>query len=298
MADSAKKYRQSLREIGSFYTDPKLAECIKAEVECLEEAYDPTCGIGNLLAVFPDDCRKYGQEIDPSALDVAKDRLVNFTGVLGNTLTSPAFIDRKFKSIVANYPFSVKWAPQTDERFSVLPTLPPPSKADWAFIAHCYHMLADGGTASILCFPGALYRGNREAAIREWFVKNNTVSKVVLFDGGYFEDTKISTELLVLKKGKKSDGIIFVDSRKRLEREVPVSEVVENGSTLSVSMYVTSEPEPKEEINPWQLEQQCRHAMKEKLKNDIAQSQMVCAMEGWELNSFLDELQSVIDGFR
>ncbi len=297
MAESAKRHRQMLREIGSFYTDPKLAECIMREVECLDEVYDPTCGSGNLLAVFPDACRKYGQEIDASALEEAKSKLANFTGVLGDTLTSPAFMDRKFKSIVANYPFSVKWEPKTDGRFSALPTLPPPSRADWAFIAHCYYMLADGGTASILCFPGALYRGNRESSIRRWFVENNTVSKVVLFEGGYFEDTSISTELLVLRKGKESDGIIFVDSQKCLEKEVSVAEVLENDSVLSVSKWVSPEPEPKEEIDQWQIEQQCRSAMRKNLETGLAQSRMVCLMEGWSLNPFLEELKSVIDSF-
>lgn len=268
------------------------------EVECMDEAYDPTCGRGNLLAIFPVDCRKYGQEIDESALAEARERLTNFEGVLGNTLTNPAFMDRRFKSIVANYPFSVKWEPQKDERFAELPTLPPPSKADWAFIAHCYYMLTDGGTASILCFPGVLYRGNREQAVREWFVKNKTIRKVISFEGGFFEDTNIATALLVLQKGVVNDTILFTDHESGLEREVSVDEVLKNDGNLSVNVYVSPKPKPKEEADPWLLELNCRHVMKEKLRKDIAQSQMVCLLEGWKLDTFLDELQTVIDKFR
>jgi len=298
MAISAKKHRQYLKSIGSFYTGNRLAVIIRDEIGKTNEVYDPTCGSGNLLSVFPDECAKYGQELDAQQLEETRRTLVNFSGVVGDTLKHPAFIDRKFKAIAANPPFSVKWDMVGDARFDSAPCLPPSSRADWAFILHCLYMLADGGTAAILCFPGALYRGQREGKIREWLVRQNVVEKVVQFEGGYFEDTNISTSLLVLKKGRVYNSTKFVDYSSGNEHTATFEEIEKNNFNLSVSSYVQPPIEKEETIDPWELEKQCRTVMLKKLYQDIQQSEMACLIEGWDLNPFLDELAIVIDSFR
>lgn len=65
---SVKSIRKQFAEKGVFYTDEKLAKTLADELSKsphkIEDVYDPTCGAGNLLAVFPDDVAKYGQEIN------------------------------------------------------------------------------------------------------------------------------------------------------------------------------------------------------------------------------------------
>ena len=141
MADySIKSIRQDFKNKGIFYTPEKLSKFMRnllpAEVD---EIYDPTCGAGNLLSVFGDEVKKYGQDINSEQVEFAKTRLKNFEGIAGDTLKSPAFKDKKFNYIIANYPFSIKWEPFVDERFEKCPVLPPPSKADYAFILHILH---------------------------------------------------------------------------------------------------------------------------------------------------------------
>ena len=295
---SAKNFRKELARTGTFYTDAKLAELIRQELGDTDEVYDPTCGNGNLLAVFPDECRKYGQELREEQLRESEQRLVNFTGVAGDTLKEPAFMDRKFKVIAANPPFSVKWEPEADVRFADAPCLPPPSKADWAFILHCWYMLAEGGTAAILCFPGALYRGQREGKIREWLVRQNAVSKVIAIEGGYFEDTNIATVLLVLQKARTATTTLMTDHLTGLSKEVSIQEMEANDFNLSVSSYVEPPMPETSPIDPWKLELEAREQMKMKLRKDLIFDRQVCAIEHWDITSFLDDLISILEEFR
>lgn len=295
---SAKAYKSKLKEHGVFHTDSSLAMRIREEVGVVREVYDPTCGVGSLLSVFPDEVLKYGQELEPDYLDYAKSTLKNFVGYSGDTLSNPAFMDRKFECIVANPPFSVKWNPVSDERFADVPCLPPPSKADWAFIIHCWYMISEKGVAAILCFPGALYRGQREGKIREWLVRQKAVEKVVHFEGGHFQDTSIATSLLVLRKGRSTDSTLFVENSSGLECEVPFSEIELNGFDLSVSRYVHHPEEEKKPIDPLRLEMEARKSACKRVEKEILFSNAVCQIEGWDLMPFLDDLQKVIDKYR
>ena len=54
-----------------------------------KSVYDPTCGAGNLLRVFPDEVAKYGQELD--AEQVEQIDFPNFRGVSGDTLMHDGF---------------------------------------------------------------------------------------------------------------------------------------------------------------------------------------------------------------
>lgn len=245
---SAKAYRKHLADHGIFYTDPKLAQAIREHLPAsVKEVYDPTCGIGNLLASFPDDVRKYGQELDAESAEEAAKNLVNAEIVAGDTLVSPAFMDRRFDAIAANYPFSVAWAPAPDDlRFSCAPALAPKNRADYAFILHCLYMLSDTGTAAVLSFPGVLYRGNAEGKIRKWLVEQNVIESITDYEGGYFEDTSISTSLIVLRKNRPGNCITMTDHEHGVSRDVPVSEIVDADYCLSVRRFVDI-PRPKEE---------------------------------------------------
>lgn len=234
MAKSLKKYRESLKATGSFYTDPKLALKLKSFFPNeIDSIYDPTCGSGNLLSVFDDSVKKYGQELDPAEAQEARQNLVNCEIVDGDTLLNDGFIDRKFKYIVANPPFSVKWMPdqlKNDDRFKVAPVLPPPSKADFAFILHILWHLEEDGIAVVLNSPGILFRGQKEGKIRKWMLKDlNCIERVIKVPSGFFEDTNIETALLILKKNRteKDTTIIFEDWDKDGEtKEVEISKLL------------------------------------------------------------------------
>lgn len=292
MGYDIKSIRQDFKEKGIFYTTPELANYLKSFLPAdVKEIYDPTCGNGGLLSAFDNDVIKYGQDINEEQVKFAEEHLQNFIGVVGDTLKNPAFMDRKFKYIIANPPFSIKWEPFTDERFENLPSLPPKSKADYAFLTHILYYLQDDGMAVVLNFPGILYRGNSEGKIRQWFVENNYIDTVIEVDGGHFVDTKIATTVLILRKNKETTNIKFVHNDK--EVIVPLEEIKNNGYSLTVSYYIEEEVE-KEEINPIELENTARKAFLDKLRKELDFENMVCEMEGISMQPFINAIKKIV----
>lgn len=235
--------RDEFRKHGVFYTPPGLAEYFREFLpDHVTEVYDPTCGNGGLLAVFPEDVKKYGQELDPNQMEAARERLTNFTGVAGDTLAAPAFMGHKFEAVVANYPFSVRWDPpdkkEDDPRFADAPVLAPKSRADYAFILHCLYMLADDGVAVVMGFPGILYRGNAEGKIRRWLVEQNYIDTVVHIPGKKFKDTNVPTCILVLRKNKTTTDVHMIDTEHDLEKTVTADEIAEHDYNLATSNYI------------------------------------------------------------
>lgn len=290
---SIKNIRQEFKDNGIFYTPAELAEKLKSYVDFEPETvYDPTCGSGNLLRVFHENVKKYGQELDAEQLGLID--IPNFKGYAGNTLLDDGFKEMKFDCIVANPPFSVKWNPdelEEDERFSCSPVLPPPSKADWAFMLHILHHLSENGIAVVLGFPGILYRGQREGRVRKWFVQNNYIDRVVHVPGNTFEDTAISTCIVVLKKNRETTDIVFEDG----ERTETVSRetVEENDYSLSVGVYIPEEIE-KEYIDPSVLENEARRSFLIRLKKELDFDRMVCEMEGISIKPFISAIRKIL----
>lgn len=290
---SIKNIRQEFKDNGIFYTPPELAEKLKSYVDFEPETvYDPTCGAGNLLRVFRENVKKYGQELDAEQLELID--IPNFKGYAGDTLLDDGFQGMKFDCIVANPPFSIKWNPDElakDERFSCSPVLPPPSKADWAFMLHILHHLSDNGIAVVLEFPGILYRGQREGRVRKWFVQNNYIDRVVHVPGNTFEDTAISTCIVVLKKNRETTGIVFEDKEKT--ETVSLERIEENDYSLSVSLYIEEEIE-KEEIDPSVLENEARRLFLIRLKKELDFDKMVCEMEGISIRPFISAIRKIL----
>lgn len=300
MGYSVKEIRKQFKDKGVFYTDRKLAQYIKSFIgENVREVYDPTCGNGSLLSVFADNIRKYGQEINPEQLEVAKQNLVNFTGYAGDTLKEPAFMDKKFDAIVANPPFSIKWEPLQgeDERFINAPTIPTSSKADYAFILHILYMLSGNGTAAVLNFPGVCYRGGREGEIRKWIIQNNWIDKVVHIEGGYFEDTSICTALIIFRKNKSSTSIEFVDHEHNLSRLVPINEIEENGYTLSVSSYIAIEEE-EEEVDPIKLKNDIHKHILNGLKKSLDMELFISDLENYSIIPLLTNIERLVKSYK
>lgn len=293
-----KGLREQFKAVGKFHTPPELALLLRSYIPGEPETvYDPTCGAGALLSVFDESVRKYGQDIDEAALSDAAE-LPNFHGHLGDVLTDPAFTDMRFPAIVANPPFSIKWEPTVDERFMTAPTVPTSGRADYAFLLHILHMLADGGTAAVLSFPGVLYRGQREGQLRAWLVESNVVDRVVHIPGDTFTDTTIATAVIVLRKGRAvGEPVVFEDREIGLTETVEVSRIRDNGHNLSVSQYVQPPEVEKPLFDAWATEQAARRGMCKKLRADIRFSQQVALMEGWPLEPFIDDLRGVLNEF-
>jgi len=185
--------------------------------------------------------------------------------------------DEPFEVIVSNPPYSIKWAGDdnavliNDPRYSPAGVLAPKSKADFAFIMHSLSWLATNGTASIVCFPGILYRGGAEQKIRKYLIDNNFVDCIIQLPDNLFFGTSIATCIMVLKKSKKDNSTLFIDATKEcvkvtnnnkltdenienivktftdrkdidyVSRLVSNKEIGENDYNLSVSTYVEKE---------------------------------------------------------
>lgn len=290
-----KNIRQDFKDKGIFYTTKELALYLKSFLpEDVKEIYDPTCGNGGLLSVFGDDVEKYGQDINADQVQVAQENLKNFHSAIGDTLANPAFTDRKFKYIIANPPFSIKWEQKSDERFEDYPCLPPKSKADYAFIAHILYCLSDDGMAVVLNFPGILYRGNSEGKIRQYLIEQNLIDTVIAVDGGHFVDTKIATAVLIFKKNRTSKDIKFIHNDK--EVTIPIEQVADNAYNLSVNNYIDETP-PREELDGNKINSDVRQSTLSLLESTLKMEKMVCDLSGKSVKPFINDLRKVIDDF-
>lgn len=247
---SVKSIRKAMAKDGVFYTPSALAELAKGYIGFEPRTvYDPTCGDGALLRIFTDDVHKYGQEIDADELQ--KIDLPNFHGAAGDTLTDDAFAGMEFDAVIANPPFSVAYdqdAAKVDPRFEWAGALPMKSKADWCFIMHCLAHTAEHGVAVVICFPGALYRSGKEAAIRKAFIDRNYVDRVVSIPEGQFEDTGIATCILVLRKDRTATDVTFEEIDTGLSSVVSPDRIAENDYNLTPRMYI-DHPDEREEID-------------------------------------------------
>ena len=293
---SIKNIRQEFKNTGVFYTPLELAKRMRSYIEKEpENVYDPTCGAGNLLSVFADYTPKYGQELDGEQCALID--LPMFIGRAGDTLQEDKFKDLKFECIVANPPFSVKWDPEKlreDVRFRECPALPPPSKADWAFMLHILYHLAENGTAVVLEFPGILYRGQKEGQVRKWFIEQNYIDRVVSIPGKTFEDTAIATCIVVLKKNRSTQNIIFEDDSQ--QKEVSIEEIRQNDYILSPSAYLETEIK-REMIDPVRLENHARESFFERFRRELQFEKMVCQMEGISMRPFIEKIRSILSEY-
>lgn len=281
---------------GEFYTQPEVSELLakltvvgKTEVN---KVYDPACGSGSLLLKFAKVLGKenvrqgfYGQEINLTSYNLCRINMFlhdinyeKFDIALGDTLTEPAHLDDEpFEAIVSNPPYSIKWAGDAnpllinDPRYAPAGVLAPKSKADLAFTMHILSWLSTNGTAAVLEFPGVLYRGGAEGKIRKYLVENNYVDAVIQLPPDLFFGTTIAVCILVMKKSKSDNNVLFIDAsaefvrggnknkltpeneakildafteRKNIEHFahlVSSEEIAENDFNLSVSSYVEQE---------------------------------------------------------
>ena len=288
---------------GEFYTPQEVSELLTRLAvvgkKSVNKVYDPACGSGSLLLkaakiLGKENVRNgfYGQEINLTTYNLCRINMFlhdigydKFNIACEDTLIAPQhWDDEPFEVIVSNPPYSIKWAGDdnglliNDPRYSPAGVLAPKSKADFAFIMHSLSWLATNGTASIVCFPGILYRGGAEQKIRKYLIDNNFVDCLIQLPDNLFFGTSIATCIMVLRKNKKDNSTLFIDASKecvkvtnnnkltdeninnivdiftkREDKEyvaklVSNKEIAENDYNLSVSTYVEQE-DTREQID-------------------------------------------------
>ncbi|GAA9669353.1 hypothetical protein HpVH116_06770 [Helicobacter pylori] len=235
-----------------------LAKIALHNQESVNKVYDPCCGSGSLLLQFSKvlgdkNISKgyFGQEINLTTYNLCRINMflhdINYSKfhiAHGDTLLDPKHKDDEpFDAIVSNPPYSTKWVGDnspiliTDERFSPAGVLAPKNAADLAFTMHMLSYLSNSGTAAIVEFPGVLYRGNAEAKIREYLVKNNFIDCVIALPDNLFFGTSIATCILVLKKNKQDDTTLFIDASKEFVKEGKKNKLKEHNREKILKTY-------------------------------------------------------------
>ncbi|MBF6097832.1 type I restriction-modification system subunit M [Nocardia cyriacigeorgica] len=227
---------------GEYYTPQEVSEVL-AKITVVgktrvNKVYDPAAGSGSLLLKFAKVLGKdnvggfFGQEINLTTYNLARINMflhdVNyekFNIAHGDTLLDPQhWDDEPFEAIVSNPPYSIRWEGDSnpllinDARFAPAGVLAPKAKADLAFTMHILSWLAVNGTAAIVEFPGVLYRPGSERKIRKYLVDNNYVDTVIQLPPDLFFGTTIATCVIVLKKSKTDNSVLFIDASAEFKR--------------------------------------------------------------------------------
>ena len=222
------------KSAGEFYTPQQvskiLAQIVTTGKSKIKSVYDPTCGSGSLLLRVAKEVEVsefYGQEQNRTTYNLARMNMIlhdvhfrEFDIKHEDTLEHPQHIDKRFEAVVANPPFSAHWKGDanplfsTDERFSQYGKLAPKTKADYAFLLHMVHQLADNGIMATVVPHGVLFRGAAEGVIREYLIKElNYLDAVIGLPANIFYGTSIPTCIMVFKKCReKDDTILFIDA--------------------------------------------------------------------------------------
>lgn len=305
------------KKAGEFYTPQPISSILSAIVTLdsqapesgprkkLEAVYDFACGSGSLLLNVRRHIADaggtvgmtYGQEKNVTTYNLARMNMLlhgvkdsEFHIHHGDTLvndwellTDPNPANRpKFDAVVANPPFSYRWTPKEetskDARFKDH-GVAPKSAADFAFLLHGLHYLKDDGVMAIILPHGVLFRGAAEARIRQKLLKDGHIDTVIGLPANLFYSTGIPVCILVLKKCKRSDDVLFINAEKgfdkgkrqnflskehieriietyrdrpdeieRYARRVGMDEIEANDFNLNISRYVST-AEPEEQID-------------------------------------------------
>jgi type I restriction enzyme M protein len=215
-----------------------------------------------------------------------------------------------FDAIVANPPFSYRWEPTDaladDVRFKSH-GLAPKSAADFAFLLHGFHYLKDEGVMAIILPHGVLFRGGAEERIRKKLLQDGHIDTVIGLPANLFYSTGIPVCILVLKKCKKPDDVLFINTAERFEkgkrqnqlkpehiakiidtyqhrkeesrysRRVAMAEIEKNDFNLNISRYISTA------VGEAEIDLDATHRDLLKIEDDIAKAKA-------KHNKFLVEL--------
>ena len=311
------------KKAGEFYT-PQPLSTILSEIVTLDSqnpatgkkkklgnVLDFACGSGSLLLnvrkqLGADGIGKiYGQEKNITTYNLARMNMLlhgvkdtEFELFHGDTLTNdwPLLSEtnpaKKLQcdAVVANPPFSYRWTPNEalseDFRFKSH-GLAPKSAADFAFLLHGFHFLSDEGTMAIILPHGVLFRGGAEARIRKKLLTDEHIDTVIGLPANLFFSTGIPVCILVLKKCKKYQDVLFINASEHFEkskrqnkllpehikkivdtyqhrkeedryaRRVAMDEIETNDFNLNISRYVST-AKPEEPVDLAEVNQSLR----------------------------------------
>ena len=236
------------KKAGEFYTPQQISDILSAIVtldsqepatgkkDRLASVLDFACGSGSLLLnvrkrMGPHGIGKiFGQESNITTYNLARMNMLlhgvkdtEFEIYHGDSLANDWDFLRElnpakkpaFDAIVANPPFSLRWEPSEamgdDVRFKNY-GLAPKSAADFAFLLHGIHFLKDDGVMAIILPHGVLFRGGAEERIRTKLLKDGHIDTVIGLPANLFYSTGIPVCILVLKKCKKPDDVLFINA--------------------------------------------------------------------------------------
>jgi len=244
------------KKAGEFYTPQQISSILSAIVTLdsqepktgkrskLESVFDFACGSGSLLLNVRHRMKEaggtigkiYGMEKNITTYNLARMNMLlhgvkdsEFEIYHGDTLTNdwdflretnPAKMPR-FDAVVANPPFSYRWEPgeamSEDMRFKNH-GVAPKSAADFAFLLHGLHYLKDDGVMAIILPHGVLFRGGAEERIRRKLLTDGHIDTVIGLPANLFYSTGIPVCILVLKKCKKPDDVLFINAAEHFEK--------------------------------------------------------------------------------
>lgn len=296
------------KKAGEFYTPQRISDILseivildsqdpgKGKKKKIERVLDFACGSGSLLLNVRKKLTEsggtigkiFGQEKNITTYNLARmnmllhrvkdtefeihhgDTLLNEWNILNEMNPAKKL---EFDAVVANPPFSYRWEPSEamaeDFRFKSY-GLAPKSAADFAFLLHGFHFLSKEGTMAIILPHGVLFRGGSEERIRRKLLEDGNIDTVIGLPANLFFSTGIPVCILVLKKCKKFDDVLFINAsehyekgkrqnnllpehinkivdtyrerkeEERYSRRVSMQEIEKNDFNLNISRYVST----------------------------------------------------------
>ena len=250
-----KNFAANAGKAGEFYT-PHEASVLMSEIvaEHLKDKeqisiYDPTSGSGSLLINIGQTIAKhmseknkikyYAQELIENTYNLTRMNLImrdilpsNIVVRNGDTLLDdwPFFEENdkektyefiKVDAAISNPPYSQAWnieKADVDPRFAEY-GIAPKSKADYAFLLHNLYHLENDGIMTIVLPHGVLFRGGDEKIIRENLVDKDKIDTIIGLPANMFFGTGIPTIIMILKKNRKENNILFIDASKGFEKD-------------------------------------------------------------------------------
>lgn len=230
-----------------FYTNRTLVHLMVQMLapQAGEKIYDPTVGTGGMLISALAEVKRqgdewralrlYGQELVHITASIARMNLVlhgveDFDIVAGNTLTSPAFVQRDrlrtFDVVLANPPYSIKkWnreAWQADPWGRNFLGTPPQGRADYAFFQHILRSLDPVTGRCAILFPhGVLFR-NEEGDMRRKLVASDLLECVLGLGPNLFYNSPMEACILICRTQKpatRQGKVLFIDAVHEVARE-------------------------------------------------------------------------------
>jgi len=251
------------QKAGEFYTPPEVSDLIAELLDPQkgDSICDPACGSGSLLmkcgrkVVSNHNSKEYalyGQEAIGSTWSLAKMNMFlhgedNHKIEWGDTIRNPKLLDKNgdlmlFDIVTANPPFSLdKWGheqAENDKFDRFRRGLPPKTKGDYAFISHMIETLKPvTGRMGVVVPHGVLFRGSSEGKIREKLINENLLDAVIGLPEKLFYGTGIPAAILIFKKQKSDDSILFIDASREFKSGKNQNNLSEDNIAKIIATY-------------------------------------------------------------